>query len=182
MDSTDLLRLERHIRARYEWARARRALVGFAPVLLLPAFAAAVSRHPWAAVACGVVTFLGGAIALWYGLEAKHAVLPGVASGVVPLAMALCASRIHPCTGDGCMMVCVPACFTGGVVAGLAIGNVAGRSRAGATFWMLASGLALMTGAIGCACAGYSGIAGLAIGYGAGVVPSMLGWALARRA
>jgi hypothetical protein len=182
MDSTDMLRAERRARLRYEWGRARRALVGFGPVLLIAVGAAALSRHPLAAAACGFVTFAAGATILWYGREAKRAVLPGVAAGFVPLALALCASHVgHGCTGDGCMMLCVPACVTGGVVAGLAVANVAGRYGAGAAFWVLASGLALLTGAMGCACAGYSGVVGLALGYGAGVVPGLLGRAFAWR-
>jgi hypothetical protein len=35
MDSAELSRIERRLRRVYEWSRMRRALVGFAPVLVL---------------------------------------------------------------------------------------------------------------------------------------------------
>lgn len=182
MDSTDMLRTARLARVRYEWGRARRALLGFGPVLLLVAGAVALSRHPTAAAALGIATFTTGAAMLWYGRGAKYAVLPGVAAGSLPLVLALCASHVgHACTGDRCMMLCVPACIAGGVGAGLAVAYAATRRRAGGAFWVLASGLALLTGATGCVCAGYSGMMGLAIGYGVGVVPVLLGRTLAWR-
>ena len=38
----------------------------------------------------------------------------------------------------------------------------------------LVGGCALLTGAMGCTCVGYSGLAGLALGYALGIVPSWL--------
>jgi hypothetical protein len=174
MDSTELSEVERRTRARYEWARAKRAVVGFAPLLLVVAVATAVARHPSVTGALGIAAFIAGAVMLWYGRDPKRAVLPGVLAGLVPLALALCTSHMHGCTGDGCMMMCVPACSVGGLVAGLAVASVGNQRRAGAVFWLSASALALLTGAMGCACVGYSGIAGLAIGFTAGVVPGLL--------
>lgn len=182
MDSTELTEVERRTRARYEWARAKRALIGFAPLLLVVAVATAVARHPSVTVAFGIGAFIAGAVMLWYGRDPKRAVLPGVLAGFVPLVLALCTSHMHGCMGDGCMMMCVPACSVGGLVAGLAVASVGNQRRAGAVFWLSASGLALLTGAMGCACVGYSGVAGLAVGFAAGVVPGLLRRAFARRA
>ena len=174
MDSTERREMERRARIRYEWARAKRALVGFAPLLLVVAVATAIARHPSATAALGVAAFIAGATMLWYGRDPKRAVLPGVLAGFVPLVLALCTSHAHGCTADGCMMMCVPACGVGGLVAGLAVASVGNRRRAGTVFWLSASALALLTGAMGCACVGYSGIVGLAVGFAAGVVPGLL--------
>lgn len=173
MDSTD--RIERRARVRYEATRVRRAVVGFAPALLVVAIAALFGRRPPATVAFGVALFGLGAVLLWYGRDLKRAVLPGLAAGLVPLILVQCANHVgHDCMGDGCFMVCVPACTVGGIVAGLAVAGIGGAHKGGAGFWLAASALALLTGAMGCVCVGVGGIAGLALGFGAGVVPTVL--------
>ena len=174
MDSTELMKIERHARLRYEWARLRRALLGFSPVLILAAIAVALARHPSVTAGLGLGAFLFGVILLWYGKDVRRAVLPGVAAGLVPLVLSLCATHLHHCTGDGCMMVCVPACAAGGLLAGVAVAVMASHRRATLTFLVPASGLALLTGAMGCACVGYSGVIGLALGYGAGLLPVLV--------
>ncbi len=179
MDTVDLTRVERRARARYEWARAWTATLGFAPVLIIVASAAILGRHSYATLALGVGMFVAGAVMLWYGREPKRAVLPGVLAGLIPLALVLCANHLHGCTGDDCMMVCMPACVAGGVVAGFVVAAVAARRRASIAFWVSASGLTLLTGAMGCACIGYAGVLGLAAGYLVGVIPGLIRRALA---
>jgi hypothetical protein len=163
--------IEHRARVRYELGRLRRALLGFAPVLVLVALAAVFSKEPSSTVAIGVGVFAVGAVFLWYGRDVRRAVLPGVAAGVVPLVLALCASHVgHACTGDRCMALCVPACATGGVLAGVVVATLAIRRRSGLGFGLGASGVALLTGAMGCAYAGYAGVAGMVLGFGAGLV------------
>jgi len=174
MDSTDLAQVRRRVRVAYEIGRLRLALLGILPVILIVALAACFSHRPMSALWLGVATVTVGATMLWYGREPQRAVLPGIAAGLVPLALALCANHVHVCGIDGCSSLCVPACALGGVIAGLGVASVGNRRRAGAGFWLSASGLALLTGAMGCACVGYAGIAGLALGFGAGVVPGLL--------
>jgi hypothetical protein len=111
---------------------------------------------------------------LWYGRDPQRAVLPGVAAGLVPLVLALCANHVHACGVDGCTTLCVPACAVGGVVAGLAVAGVGNQRKAGPWFWASASALALLTGAMGCACVGSAGVVGLGLGFGAGMVPGLL--------
>ncbi len=180
MASTEFSEVERRARARYEWARVRRAIVGFAPLLLVVVVATTIARHPSITGAFGLGAFIAGAVMLWYGRDPKRAVLPGVLAGLVPLGLALCASHMHGCTGDGCLMTCVPVCVVGGLAAGLAVASVANQRRAGAIFWLSATALALLTGAMGCACVGYSGVAGLVVGFAAGVVPGLLRRALVK--
>ena len=175
MDSIDLAKLERQARRKYEWARARRALLGFAPALLVVAVAALANKHPTSAVAFGSVMFVVGASLLWYGREIRRAVLPGLAMGLLPLALALCANHMgHMCMDDRCMTMCVPACTLGGLGAGIGVSLIGLRWKQGPAFWLGASVLTLLTGAMGCSCVGYSGVAGLAVGYGVGLIPVLV--------
>lgn len=181
MDSTDLTRLQRRVRWAYEFGRLRRALLGVAPVLVIVAVAACITHHPISTLWFGFATVTVGATMLWYGRDPQKAVLPGIAAGLVPLVFALCANHIHGCGADGCSSFCVPACAVGGVVAGLVVASVGNQRKAGAWFWLSASSLALLTGAMGCACVGYSGVLGLGIGFGAGIVPGLLRRAFGRK-
>ena len=172
MDSVS--QIERRARIRYEMGRMRRALVGFAPVLIIVAVAAVFAKRPSSTVAFGVATFAVGVVLLWYGRDLKRAVLPGLAAGIVPLVLVLCANHVgHVCMGDDCTMLCIPACAVGGVAAGLAVAAVGVQRRSGAGFWVAASSIALLTGAMGCACVGYAGLAGLAVGFAVGLVPGL---------
>lgn len=174
MDSTELVHLQRRVRWAYELSRLRRALLGVAPVLVIVAVAACVAHRPVSALWFGLATVTVGAVMLWYGRDPQKAVLPGIAAGLVPLVFALCANHMHTCGPEGCSSLCLPACALGGVVAGLAVASVGNRRKAGPWFWGSASVLALLTGAMGCACIGYSGVLGLAVGFGAGMVPGLL--------
>lgn len=174
MHSIDLAAVQRRARFAYEVARARRALVGLAPMVVVVAIAAFVTSRPASTLGLGAATIVSGALMLWYGRAPQKAVLPGLAAGLVPLVLALCANQVHACGSGSCSTLCVPACTLGGVVAGLAVATVGNRRRAGAWFWLPASGLALLTGAMGCSCVGYSGVVGLGIGFMAGVGPGLL--------
>lgn len=175
MDSAELQRFERRARLQYEWARARRAVLGFVPAVALIALAASLTRRPGSALAFGALMFVSGAFLLWYGRDLKRAVLPGVVAGFVPLTLALGANRIgHFCTDEHCMMLCMPACLTGGVVAGLSIATLAHGTRQSPRFWVAASAVALLTGAMGCSCSGSSGVLGLTVGYALALAPTMI--------
>ncbi len=171
MDSVDFVQLRRRVRLAYEWSRLRRALVGFAPALLVAAAAACLGGKPFDSAPFAIGLFLAGVLALWYGREAKQAVLPGVAAGLIPVVLTVAAMHIgHLCMGVRCSSVCIAACSTGGGGAGLVVGLVGARRHHPWLFWIAASGMALLTGAIGCGCVGYPGLAGLAAGYGGGIL------------
>jgi hypothetical protein len=175
MASIELSKLEGQARRKYEWARARRAVIGFAPALLVVAVAALANTHPTSAVAFGSVMFVAGVALLWYGREIRRAVLPGLAMGLLPLTLALCANHMgHMCMGGSCMTVCVPACTVGGLGAGVGVSLIGLRWKQGPAFWLGASVLTLLTGAMGCSCVGYSGVVGLAFGYGLGLLPMLV--------
>lgn len=186
MVSTDLgpaalRRLERSVRFSYELGRLRLALLGVVPVLVIVLLATFFTHRPVSALGFGFAALVSGAWMLWYGRDPQKAVLPGVAAGSIPLVLALCANHVHACGPNGCTTLCVPACTIGGAVAGLVVAVVGSRRKAGLWFWLSASALALLTGAMGCACIGYSGVAGLGLGFAGGVVPGLLRRALGQR-
>ena len=175
MDSIDLTKLERRARIKYEWRRARRAVLGFAPSLVVVAIAALANKHPTSALTFGAGMFVVGVALLWYGRDVRRAVLPGLAMGLLPLALALCANNMgHACMGGQCMTLCVPACAIGGLGAGVGVSLIGLRWKQGRAFWVGATALTLLTGAMGCSCIGYGGIAGLAVGYALGLLPGLL--------
>ena len=182
MASTDLARLEQRARRAYEFGRLRRALLGIAPMALLVPIFACLSHRPGSVLAFGAAVIASATAMLWYGRDPQKAVLPGVAAGLVPLVLALCANQVHACASGRCSTLCVPACALGGVVAGLAVAWVGNRRKAGVGFWVSSSGLALLTGAMGCSCVGYSGLVGLGLGFAGGVVPVLVRQSLRAKA
>ena len=170
----DPTRLQSQLRLRYELARLRRAVVGFAPLFVIVAMAAYFSHRPVSAMLFGMLEFTLGVFMLWYGQGVQKAVLPGVVAGLIPLSFALCANYMHACGSGHCNTLCLPACTAGGVFAGLLVAFFGMRRKAPASYWLCASGLTILTGAMGCSCIGYSGILGLAGGLSIGVIPGLL--------
>ncbi len=181
MGSLDLSAIVARARRKYELSRARRAVLGFAPALGLVAIATLASHRRGSALLFGGGMFLLGSLLLWYGRGLRRAVLPGLAMGILPLTMALCANYSHhACMGDSCTSLCVPACAAGGLMAGIGVALLGRREPGRVGFWLAGSALALATGAMGCACVGYSGVIGMVAGYVIGLVPMAL--SQARRA
>jgi hypothetical protein len=175
MESIDLTKLERRARRKYEWMRARQAVIGFAPSLVVVVIAALVNKRPHAALAFGAAMFAVGVLLLWYGREVRRAVLPGLAFGLLPLALALCAKSMgHTCMGGQCLTLCVPACIVGGLGAGIGVSIVGLRWKQGFAFWAGAAAVTLLTGAMGCSCVGFGGVAGMVVGFALGLLPVIL--------
>lgn len=174
MASIDVIALERRIRRRYEAARLGRAVLGMLPAAALVWLAVVIAARPSSTLLFGIAMLLGGVALLWYGREPRRALLPGLGAGIVPLGLALAANAWgHVCTGSGCTTLCLPACVAGGTIAGLLVASVGHRRRAGWGFWGTASAIALLTGAMGCACIGLAGVGGLVLGFGAGLLPDL---------
>lgn len=164
----------RRARWAYELARLRAALWGVVPLVVVAAAAATLSHRTGAALGFGAVAVLVAGIMLWYGRAPQRAVLPGLAAGVVPLVLALCANHAHACGAELCATMCVPACTVGGVIAGAAVAIVALRRRASAGFWGSAAAVAVAVGAMGCSCVGRSGVFGLVAGFAVGTLPGLV--------
>lgn len=173
MDSIDLSRLEREARGRYERARFGLSFAGAAPVLLVVASAGFFAKRPMSVAVFGGLLFVTGVILLWRGRDLRIALWPGVLSGLIPLVAALVANHGHGCSGDHCSTLCVPACTVGGVTAGLLVSVIATRLKLGWGFWAAASTVSVLTGSMGCACVGYSGVLALIGGFSVGLVPQL---------
>ncbi len=182
MDSaTNSEKVFRRARLAYEWGRARRAFLGALPVLVLIGGACLFGDRPSWALAFGGVLFFVGVAMLWYGRDPQRAVLLGLVAGLLPLVLVLCARHFgHFCTGTSCTTLCMQACAVGGILAGFAVASVGNARRAGPGFWVAASSIAILTGAMACSCLGGAGIVGLAVGFGVGAVPAQLGRAFAK--
>jgi hypothetical protein len=175
MNPEELEAVQKRLRRAYELSRLRRALLGFAPILVLVGAAAVIGGRYNVAMPAGLLLFAGGVLALWYGREPGRGVLPGAIGGSLALVLALCANQMgHFCTGERCMSWCLPACVAGGVLAGGIVSFVGVRQRRGVGYWLSASTITLLTGALGCSCVGYAGIGGLAVGFVGALLVSAL--------
>ncbi len=173
MDSTELTRLEQAAKSRYERARFGWSLAACVPLVAVVAVAALVSRRPSSALSFGALLFVAGALCLWRGRDLGRGFVPGVVSGVVPLVLSLVANLGHGCAAGHCSTWCVQACTVGGVTAGLAVSFVAIRRAYRWPFWVSASAMSMLTGAMGCSCIGFSGVGALAAGFAVGTIPPL---------
>ncbi len=178
MGSVDFDQLERRARRAYEWSRVRRGAIGFAPALLVIAGAVLVGGRPSATLALGTALFVLGVTMLWYGRELKSSVLPGMVAGLIPLISVLCVHHFNHCCMDAhctqCLRTCLPTCAVSGLLSGLLVAGVGFRRRRGTGFLAAASGIALLTGGMGCLCVGLAGLAGMGLGYFCGFLPTLL--------
>ena len=183
MNPSELAAVERRLRLAYERGRWRRALLGFLPMLVLALIVALLGGRYMLAFSAGLPLFAVGVVALWYGRDPGRAVLPAAFGGSLALVFAVCANQMgHFCTGARCLSWCLPACIAGGLLAGGVVSFVGIRQRRGAPYWLAASGITLLTGALGCSCAGYAGVFALLVGFALSVGVSLLAATLRRRA
>ena len=95
MDSSERGKQKRLVRLYYELGRAKWALFGVGPVLVLASAAAVFAHHPTATGGFGAASFAVGAVMLWYGRDPERAVLPGLIAGLFPLVLAACSSGMN---------------------------------------------------------------------------------------
>ncbi|MGQ0504536.1 MAG: hypothetical protein ACT4TC_04395 [Myxococcaceae bacterium] len=162
----------------YEWGRARWAFAWASPVLLIPFVSWAISGRTVSQMMLGAALFVVAIFGLWHGQGLAAAVPLGLKAGLVPLGLAHAARLYgHVCTPAGCTSLCVPACVAGGMAAGLVVAFAARRSKRPHLVLAGATTVALLTGGLGCACVGYSGL----IGMTAGLAVTLVGTATFRR-
>ncbi len=140
-------------------------MIGFAPVLVMIALAAVIGGRYAVSMPAGTLLFAGGVLALWYGRDLGRGVLPGVVGG--HRAGARPVREPHgPLVHRGALHVVVLARLCdGGVLAGGIVSFFGFKHRRGPGYWVSASGITLLTGALGCSCVGFAGIGGLALGF-----------------
>lgn len=153
------------VSAAYERGRRRWALLSVLPLAVFPLGSFAVGHRLVPSVVLGLLLLVAAAALLWRGQAFGRGLSVGLKAGVVPLVLAHAANLYgHVCTADGCTSLCLPACVLGGLVAGFIIAATAMR---GPTRWQVVGSAAVtagLIGALGCACIGFGGIAGLVLG------------------
>jgi hypothetical protein len=152
----------------YAAARMRLGVGAGAAVALVPLGSLALGGRALNALMLGAaLTTLLGAL-VWRGQQAARGGMTGLKAGLVPLAFAHAANLYgHVCIpGQGCTSLCVPACATGGVVAGLLVERFARTAGRPNVVRACGSAVAFLTGALGCACVGSAGLLGLMVGMG----------------
>ena len=159
----------------YERGRVRRAALAVAPLAVVVFTAAMLGSRPTTACLLGCLLLPSSAALLWRGQALGRAVMPAVLAGLIPLGLALAAKAYgHVCTGEECVSLCMPACTTGGLIAGGVLAWLFRRGRLPRSALLAGGGVALLTGALGCSCAGYGGVLGLLGGLLVFVVPTAL--------
>jgi hypothetical protein len=149
----------------YERGRRRWAAWTAAPLLVLPLISYAVGHRLGSSLAIGALLLGCAALLLWRGGELAQGLSAGVRAGLVPLVLAHGANLYgHICTPAGCTSLCVPACALGGIAAGLLVARAAARSSHQTRVLASGAAVAVMVGALGCACIGFSGMAGMVAG------------------
>ncbi len=177
--TTDVTHAEVRALRAYEAGRRKLATMVAIPLLLPGVLAACLGARPLLAAAIAASMACMGWVFVWRGRVAGRAVLPGVVAGLVPLGMALCAQSLgHVCTGSECYSLCVPACTSGGVIAGFVIARLGRHVESPIRFWALAGTMAALEGSLGCSCVGFGGMVGLVLGLAVTLVPT---WASTRR-
>lgn len=165
--SVDLSLAEARARRAYEAGRRSLASWIALPLALIGVVAVCFGTHVVFGALAGAAIVAVSWLAIWRGRVAATAVLPGVVAGFVPLACAFAAQSYgHVCTGSQCYSLCMPACTTGGVIAGLLIARLGRNVRARGTFFGVAAAIAALEGSLGCSCVGFGGVIGLGVGLG----------------
>ncbi len=167
--ATDTLNLDLAARARraYERSRLRFALTLSGAALVLPATSMLLGTPLVSGLALGVALGVLVMAATWRGGALARGALHGLEVGLVPLVLAHAARLYgHVCTPSGCTTLCVPACASGGVVAGLALEWFARRSPLPSVVRGVGLVSAFLTGALGCSCVGASGLVALVVALG----------------
>jgi hypothetical protein len=159
----------------YERGRARWALGMAVPVLVLPLASWLLGGHPVLMCVLGSALFASAAVLLWRGQAWARGVGLGLAAGLIPFGLvhvARCSSYV--CTELMCFSICLAACVIGGVAAGVIVTSAVRRASWSMPVLAATTGVAFLTGALGCGCVGRWGLVALAGGLGASIVAGLL--------
>jgi len=169
------------LRLSYEVARLRRALIEASPALLFTVVLLLEGAAPQRLTAA-LLMYVTAVLARAVGQSAGAAVLPGLLFGLVPfLIVRVAESAGHVCLGDRCMSWCLPACVIGGLAGGVLVGVRGARAKDPVAFGLSAATLVVLSGVVGCGCAGGAGMAGVALGTLAGAAVPLAIVRLVRR-
>lgn len=154
-------------RRRYERSRLSLGLVAAVPALAVPAVSFGLGTSAASAVGFGAALVLGLFVLEWRGGGLALGGMAGLKAGLLPLAFAHAAKLYgHVCTPAGCTSLCVPACATGGVLAGALVEHWARRASRPWLVRGVGAAVCFVTGALGCTCVGAAGLVALLAGLG----------------
>ncbi len=154
-------------RRRYERSRLSLGLWAAVPALGLPAVSFALGTSALNAAGFGAALVLGLFVLEWRGGGLALGGMSGLKAGLLPLAFAHAAKLYgHVCTPAGCTSLCVPACATGGLLAGALVEYWARRATRPWLVRGTGAAVSFFTGALGCTCVGAAGILALVVGLG----------------
>jgi hypothetical protein len=159
----------------YELGRLRaaaRIAVYLVPVALLCVLETREREH----CACLGVLLLAGSIWLrWRNRRGMENVTTGLLAGSVPMFASLALGRLFPmCHSAGLLSACTAVLVATGACAGIWIGLRGTRSRAELASVGVATGIALLTGSLGCIGLGMSSLFAVAAGVLLGEVSATL--------
>lgn len=172
MTQLDLPRLERRARFVYEASRVGRALAVSWPVLPMTLLSVRGCEPVQVFLAAGLTLFVVATLLPWWRTAYVTPVLDGILAGVLPFAFPLVTRTLGPgFPGIPLMTACLAMAFAGGLVAGGLLGLRASRSRRLRSMVGVSMLIAALTGSLGCAIAGMSGVLGMALGLALGTAP-----------
>ncbi len=163
-------------RRAYETSRVKLGLGVSLVVALVPMASLSLGGQAVSTALLGTFLVASVGTMVWRGGVAALSAMSGVKAGLVPLLFAHAANLYgHVCIpGQGCSTLCVPACAVGGLLAGLLVERVARKSARPNWARIAGATVAFVTGALGCACVGSSGLVGLLAGMAATLVAGPL--------
>jgi len=163
MRPSDTNSYTRAIRA-YELGRAMYAARVAVLVLAFPVLSLLLGARLGPTGLLAVALALSAGFLAWHGRAAGEGLLPGILAGAVPFLFGHAAQAWgHVCLGDGCYSLCMPACVAGGTIAGLMVARMSRRRSEPLVTLAASSGTALLVGALGCGCVGFTGVLSLAV-------------------
>jgi hypothetical protein len=176
MANVDLDVLQARARSAYERGRWRLGALAAWPAFVMAGICVALDGRPFATLVMGAVLAAVIAKATHYGRGAARAVIPGLLTGALPLIAGLIACRVpHVCGVGLCLSWCAPLCLTAGGLAGLVLGVRAKRAPAERRLSLLvATSIAVLTGALGCLVVGLGGIVGMVLGLSVGATVGLV--------
>lgn len=162
------------LRAAYERGRVLTSLRRASPALLFP-IALGLDGASLDRLGLAALLVVTAVLAHVVGRGAARAVLPALLLGLVPFfVVRLAESTGHVCLGEACVRWCLPACLFGGLFGGLGVGVLGARDEDRGGFVLAAASITVLSGVLGCVCAGSAGMAGVLLGTVLGVVPVLV--------
>lgn len=176
MADVDLDTLEARARSAYERGRWRTGAQAAWPALVMAGICVALGGQPLATLTIGVALAVVIAMATHRGRNASRAVIPGLLTGALPLMVGLIACRVpHACAAGLCVSWCAPLCLTAGALAGLFLSVRTKRASVERRPSLLvAAGIAVLAGSLGCLVVGLGGVVGMLLGLSAGATVGLI--------